>query len=49
MKYWIQWFFQGEKIIFERFIKNVLEFNSNNMAIIGLTREELKDFIRAQE
>lgn len=34
---------------FESSIENVLEINSNNMAIIGVTREELKDFIRAQE
>lgn len=34
---------------FESSIDNLLEFNSHNMAIIGVTREELTAFIRSQE
>lgn len=34
---------------FESSIENVLKFNSHNMAIIGVTREELTAFIRSQE
>ena len=34
---------------FESYIDAILQFNSDNMRLIGVTREEVTDFIRAEE
>ena len=48
-KFFIDDFTHGFVPYFESCIDNLLEFNSNNMALIGVTREELMEFIKAEE
>ena len=48
-KSFIDDFANGFVPYFEVSIEDLLKFNSNNMAIIGVTREELTEFIRAEE
>lgn len=48
-KFFIDDFTGGFVPYFERCIDNLLEFNSNNMALIGVTREELMEFVKAEE
>ena len=48
-KFFIDDFTHGFVPYFESCIDNLLEFNSNNMAIIGVTREEVMEFIKAEE
>ena len=48
-KYFIDDFTGGFVPYFESYIDAILQFNSDNMVLIGVTREELMEFIKAEE
>ena len=49
VKFFIDDFTEGFVPYFESCIDHLSKFNSNNMALIGVTREELTEFIKAGE
>ena len=49
VKFFIDDFTEGFVPYFESCIDHLSKFNSNNMALIGVTREELTEFIKVGE